>query len=82
MSLTEDRRQIVVGALKTFDSYVHNLWWDVAVAPAGTEASELAESLRAIVIDSWELMNNLFKLRELGLDEILSPEFVSRYDIQ
>jgi hypothetical protein len=77
-----DRKQAVASALKIFESYVHNLWWDVAVAPSGTDQSELSESLRAIVIDSWELLNNLFKLKELGIDDILSAEFVSRYFVQ
>ena len=62
----------------TFGSYVHDLWWDAAVAPAGTDPIELRDSLQHLVEESYELLSTALKLDQRQLQEVLSSEFMSR----
>jgi hypothetical protein len=64
--------------LLPYEGYVRNLWWDAAVAPAGTNPKTLVKSLKELVSDAWSLLCETLKLRDRGLDKVLSLEYLSR----
>lgn len=68
----------VIALIRPFTEYVHELWWNVAIAPEGTDADELANSLKEIVADAWSHLDALFNIRAQGLSSVLSQEFVAR----
>ena len=74
-----DDCQVVARELvRPFENYVHQLWWDAAVAPEGTDQDELTASLREIVVTAWGHLNALFGITSRNLQSVLSAEFVSR----
>jgi hypothetical protein len=76
---TDTKISSVISLIRPFSEYVHELWWNVAIAPDGTDADELANSLREIVADGWSHLDALFNIRSQGLASVLSQEFVARY---
>jgi hypothetical protein len=65
-------------AEKTFGSYVREPWWDAAVAPKGTDAQDLRDSLHMLVTDSYAILKVALKLDERGLSGVLSEDMFSR----
>jgi len=70
--------QAVADSLRPLAGYVQELWWDAAVAPAGTDPAELRSTLQTLVSDSWGMLNHALRLGERRLDGVLGPEFMAR----
>jgi len=62
----------------TFGSYVHELWWDAAVAPAGTDSQKLRDTLQVLVKESYALLSVALQIEQRQLHDVLSEEFMSR----
>lgn len=61
-----------------YASFVRNLWWDVAIPEREEDREKLADSLKTMVQESWSHINAALGLEALGLDDILSAEYMSR----
>jgi hypothetical protein len=62
-----------------FHSFVRNLWWDVAIPPKTTDRSEFIETLKTLVQDCWDLLDDVLKITAKGYDVVLNAEYISRY---
>lgn len=74
----EGSHAVALELVHPFQAYVHQLWWDAAVAPDGTNPDELTASLREIVVTAWDHLNTLFGITSRNLQSVLSAEFVAR----
>jgi hypothetical protein len=63
-------------AVAPYSDFVRQLWWDVAIAPDGTDPVTLRASLVMMVDESWSLLNEALGLEARGLGRFLSPEYV------
>ena len=65
-----------------FAPFVQELWWECAVAPAGSDPDALKATLRQLCIDSSKLLREAFGAVPGGereaLEEKLSAEFFGR----
>jgi hypothetical protein len=52
-----------------YDTFVHNPWWDVAVAPPGTSAQVLSDSLHSICAESSSLLREALSVSPHGVRE-------------
>jgi len=58
--------------------YVRELWWKAAVPPRGSKPGAFRKSLKALVSDSWSLLNDVLQLEAKGYSAVLSEEYMSR----
>ena len=76
-------------ALQPLESFVRNLWWDVAIEPIKkssklTPAKIIAKKkkfkdvLKKLVTDSWDLLSAALNLKTRGLDGVLTMEYMAR----
>lgn len=68
----------ISNSLSPYEGYVRNLWWEAAVAPSGTNPKELVKTLKKLVAEGYSLLSATLKIKERGLDHILSEEYLSR----
>ena len=64
--------------ISNYESFVRNLWWDVAIAEDSSEQATLQMTLVKMVNEAWQHLERVFQLQHKGVAHILSPEFVSR----
>jgi hypothetical protein len=57
------------------DGYVRNLWWDVVA----NSNSNLKQTLKNLVEESWSLLNEHFCLTQRGFDKVLSADYLARF---
>lgn len=77
-SSSRGQQLAVTEALHPYESYVRNLWWDVAIAPEGDSQEELGAVLQSLVQESWVFLNEVLQLSKRGLQDILSVEYMAR----
>lgn len=67
-------------ALSRYESYVHELWWDVATLSVKQkkEKARLEKSLKGLVKDATELLSATFHLKDRGLDGVFTKDLISR----
>lgn len=58
--------------------YVKQLWWDAAKCPAGSSAPFFKKTLKRLVNESWDLLNEALHLTAKGYDTLLSSEYMAR----
>lgn len=72
----------VTDALRPYNTFVRNLWWEVAVLGYTTNDGEppekLDQTLRQLVAESWEMLSKALDLDGRGLLKILSAEYMAR----
>lgn len=66
-------------AARPLAGYVREQWWDAAITPKGYKPAAFKKSLKTLVKDSWELLNDALHLTERGYAAYLSEEYLSRY---
>lgn len=66
-------------AARPLAGYVREQWWDAAITPKGYKPVAFKKSLKTLVKDSWELLNDALHLTERGYAPYLSEEYLSRY---
>lgn len=66
-------------ATRPLAGYVRELWWDAAITPKGYKPAAFKKSLKTLVKDSWELLNEALHLSERGYAVYLSEEYMSRF---
>lgn len=77
----ENPVELTKAALSSYDSYVHNLWWDVAtlsMKKGSKQKVKLEKSLKGLVKEAASLLRDTLKLKERGLQHILNEELISR----
>eukprot|EP01033_Poteriospumella_lacustris_P000506 gene506-339_t len=77
----ENPVELTKAALSSYDSYVHNLWWDVAtlsMKKGSKQKVKLEKSLKGLVKEAASLLRDTLKLKERGLHHILNEELISR----
>lgn len=65
-------------ASKPFESYVRQNWWDAAIPPKKSKPVAFKNSLKALVRESWALLNEVLCLDEKGYSSLLNAEYMSR----
>lgn len=65
--------------ISKYESFVRNLWWEVAIAEDSSEQATLRMTLVKMVNEAWQHLDRVFQLQQRGVGHVLSPEFVSRY---
>lgn len=78
----EERKMLAEGTAREvaepYSSFVRNLWWEVALAPEGTDPEQLCSSLIEMVDMAWHLLSDALQLEARGLSNFLSAEYLSR----
>lgn len=77
----EDALDLTKAALSNYESYVHNLWWDVAtlsMKKGSKEKVRLEKSLKGLVKEAAVLLRETLRLKERGLHNILNEELIAR----
>eukprot|EP01038_Epipyxis_sp_PR26KG_P013791 gene13791-18498_t len=60
-------------------SFVRNVWWEVAQPPDDCEdVDEFRTTLRNLVMDAWDLLNDFLGISRKGMDVILNPDYMAR----
>lgn len=68
--------------LEKYSSYVRNNWWEVATTKLkGTKKQSLANTLRSMVKDAYELLEDIFELKEKALTKQFDEDFISRLSL-
>jgi hypothetical protein len=73
--------EMTVSALSNYESYVHNLWWDVAtlsMKKGSKDKARLDKSLKGLVKEATQLLRETLRLKERGLHNIFNEELISR----
>jgi hypothetical protein len=65
-------------AMKPLAGYVRELWWDAAITPKGYKPAAFKKSLKTLVKDSWDLLNEVLQLESRGYASFLNAEYLSR----
>lgn len=65
-------------ANKPLAGYVRELWWDAAITPKGYKPLAFKKSLKTLIKDTWELLNEALQLESKGYTSFLSEEYLSR----
>lgn len=69
-------------AVNRFSSFVQNPWWEVATATKkGKVKAKLEKSLKGLVKDAHELLQDVFHLEDRGLSSLINEDFISRYSV-
>lgn len=78
----EDPSKLTRIALSNYESYVHDLWWDVAtlsLKKGSKEKTKLEKSLKGLVKEATALLRETLGLKDRGLENIFNEELISRY---
>lgn len=67
--------------IQPLSGYVRELWWKAAVPPKGSKPTAFRNSLKALVSESWSLLNDALQLQAKGYSAVLSEEYMSRYEL-
>ncbi len=76
-SLTE----ALIKATEPYETFVRREWWEVAVSSSeSTKKSKEAfkATLRSLVNDCWELMDDVLHISEKGYDSVINAEYIAR----
>lgn len=66
-------------AANPLSTYVRELWWDAAITPMGYKPAAFKKSLKTLVKDTWDLLDEVLQLSNKGYAPFLSEEYLSRY---
>lgn len=73
-------REEALGRLSAhFDGFVAQRWWDAALPPKGQSKAKFSKTLKQLVADSYSMLADSLPLHRLGLQQLLSEDFMARY---
>lgn len=61
-----------------FETYVRSHWWEAAVTPQGEDPEEFKKTLKMLVNDCWELLEDVLQITEKGYDSVINADYISR----
>jgi hypothetical protein len=63
---------------RPLSGYCRELWWDAAITPKNYKPVAFKKSLKKLVKDTWELLDEALQLKVKGYAPFLSEEYLSR----
>jgi hypothetical protein len=79
MDMQSASKEDISSMAHSFDSYVRELWWNVATSSLkGKEKIKLEKSLKKLVKDATQMLQQICQLKERGLDDLFNEEYIAR----
>jgi hypothetical protein len=64
--------------VEMMNHYVRNIWWEAITVPKNQKKKNFQKTLRTLVNDLWNYLNDVFHLTEKGYETVFNQEWIAR----